>query len=90
MRFVCLLLTVAAGFVLYRLRVWSRLSYGLIQIAGGIGLLFFLFVPQVFWLPAAGGSAWGASLSFVVTLFAGLYVLVQGLDDFVSALREPW
>jgi len=51
-------------------------------------LLFLFFFPQEFVL-GVGRTAWGAFLGHVLNLLAGLYAMVQGLENVVTALREP-
>lgn len=90
MRFVYLLLCFMGGVCLYWLRKRSRLSYGLLQLAVAVLLLvLWCFPVGIGFIMVGGEGVVGDLLSNAVTLFAGLYAMVQGLENVIGALREP-
>ena len=89
MTVIWFLLSIVGGFALYWVRNHSRLSYGAIQIAAAVLLLYLFFFPKVFSIGVGGEGFWGDFLTNAVTWFAGLYAMVQGLENVVTALREP-
>jgi hypothetical protein len=90
MRFVYFLLCIVGGVCLYWLQKHSRLSYGLLQLAVAVLLLVLWCFPiGIGFLMVGGEGVIGDLLSNAVTLFAGLYAMVQGLGNVIGAVREP-
>jgi hypothetical protein len=82
------------GFCLYWLRCRHRVVYGTAEIGVALLLIYAFFFPERpgvllmhEWVGNLG-PFWGGLLSRSVTLFAGLYALVRGLDN-IDAI-EKW
>ena len=83
-------LCLIGGVFLYWLRNHSRLTYGLLQLAVAVLLLVAVcFNVGVGYIMVGGEGFLGDVVSNGVALFAGLYAMVQGLENVVTALREP-
>jgi uncharacterized membrane protein YgaE (UPF0421/DUF939 family) len=79
---------IAFGF--YRLRGQHPFCYGCIDIAVGLIVLFFTFVPlshYAVWTPQSLAERGMAKLLGVA---AGIYIIVRGLDNMERRLPRSW
>jgi hypothetical protein len=92
MGYLYLTLAVIAAVFFYWLRARYRILYGLSEIAVSILILVLIFIPPTkdSALLISSGSPWFPTLTNAVSLFAGIYAFVRGLDNIVSTLRNPF
>ena len=79
---------VAVGF--YRIRCWSRLLYGAMEVVAGIGVIILgEFPPKAI---TAAASTWtlGSRAAHMLALMGGVYIVVRGLDNIDQGLPERW
>jgi hypothetical protein len=79
------LLAICGGIVLYALRCWRPIIYGLIEIIAGIFIIYSSIAPakQSVATVCNGKVLWGLGCylqSFLIVL-AGVYILVRGMDN---------
>lgn len=79
---------VAIGF--YRLRCATRFGYGLIEIIAGIGAIILGEFPPYSALIADNVWQLGSRASHMLTLIAGVYIVVRGMDNIAQDLPERW
>jgi hypothetical protein len=75
---------VAVAAVFYRVRCWSRLLCGAMEVAAGIGVIIIgEFPPNAI----ASASSWtlGSRAAHVLALMGGVYIVVRGLQYRSSA-----
>jgi hypothetical protein len=86
--------TIAFGVFLYWLRSSWQFLYGCVEIVVALAIIFLTFYPQTNYLQLEEFSWSGHLLSHSVGMFAGIYVLVRGLDNTEKGLsarsRENW
>lgn len=78
---VKILLTVALGLFLYGLRYRRPLLFGLLEVAVALALIFLTFYPVQSVLLTDNPPLWGPAFSEFVGALAGIYVMVDGLDN---------
>jgi hypothetical protein len=81
-------LVVAVAF--YRVRRWSRLLFGAIELAAGIGVIVIgEFPPNAI---AGTVDSWtlGSRAAHMLALMGGVYIVVRGLDNIEQGLPERW
>src|SRR3954453_12235985 len=78
---------VAVGF--YRVRRWSRLLYGAIEVAAGTGVIIIgEFPPNAI----VSASSWtlGSRAAHVLAVMGGVYIVVRGIDNIDQGLPGRW
>jgi hypothetical protein len=78
-------LTLAFGFLFYRLRSRHAFWFGLIEVILAIGLTFLTFVPTQSVLLIEESPLWGSTLSELIGALAAIYVMADGLGNIGSA-----
>ena len=72
----------------YRLRRRNRLVYGVLELIIAIGFFYFLLVGMAF---ADKPMTLELLFSRMLTMFAGIYFMVRGLDSIGEGLKKsPW
>jgi hypothetical protein len=90
MEIVVTVFWVVVAVAFYRVRCWSRLLFGAIEIAAGIGVIVIgEFPPNAI---AAAADAWtlGSRAAHMLALMGGVYIVVRGLDNIDQGLPERW
>jgi hypothetical protein len=90
MAVIYLILLILLAAMLYWLRRNYRLAYAFIEIAAGIGTLIVSIYPPYILIAACEISAIGARFSSSLTIMAGLYIIVRGMDNLDQALPAKW
>jgi hypothetical protein len=82
---------VVASLILYPMRFWWPLLYGLIEVCMGLGIAYFTFNPTQNVLLLSNQPPWWQSLlSQNVVMLGAIYVMVQGFDDIHKGLPSRW
>ena len=79
---------VAIGF--YRIRCSKRFVYGLIEIIAGVVTIVLGEFPPYSILTDDGSSVLGTRAAHILTLMAGVYIVVRGLDNMAQDLPHRW
>jgi len=79
---------VAIGF--YRIRCASRLLYGAIEIVAGMATIVLGEFPPYAVLTSDTTWALGSRAAHMLTLMAGVYIVVRGLDNISQDLPLRW
>jgi hypothetical protein len=80
--------TVLVGVGFYWLRERRRLLYGGFEILAALLLIYSAFFPHgPNALLVTGPTLWDTLLTRTVNIFAGVYALVRGLDNIITARR---
>jgi hypothetical protein len=79
---------VAIGF--YRIRCASRPLYGAIEIVAGLATIVLGEFPP--YAVLASDTTWslGSRAAHILTLMAGVYIVVRGLDNIAQDLPARW
>jgi hypothetical protein len=81
---------VVVAVAFYRVRCWSRLLFGAIEVVAGTGVIIIgEFPPNAI---AAAANTWtlGSRAAHVLALMGGVYLVVRGLDNIDYGLLERW
>jgi hypothetical protein len=79
---------VAIGF--YRVRCARRFVYGVIEIVAGVGTIVLGEFPPYAILAANDAWALGSRAAHMLTLMAGVYIVVRGMDNMAQDLPRRW
>jgi hypothetical protein len=86
-----IVLTLAMGIFLYRLRCTHRFLYGIIEIVASLLVMYVTWVPQrSFQLLNQGTSLLGNYIITGIGVLTGVYILVRGLDNIDTDLPVGW
>jgi hypothetical protein len=80
---------VVVAVAFYRVRCRSRLLYGALEVAAGIGVIIIgEFPPNAI----AAATTWtlGSRAAHMLALMGGVYIVVRGLDNIEQALPGRW
>jgi hypothetical protein len=72
---------VAASLFLYRLRGIHPFWYGFIEIAVGLIVLIFTFVPTTHYLASDSQTFFERGVTKLIGVMAGVYIIIRGLDN---------
>jgi hypothetical protein len=81
---------VVVAVAFYRIRCWSRLLYGAMEVVSGIGVIIQgEFPPNAI---TAAASTWmlGSRAAHILALIGGVYIVVRGMDNIDQGLPERW
>jgi hypothetical protein len=83
---VAVLFTIVVGLLLYAIRSWKPLYYGMLEVIASLFTVYFGVVPAK--QPGVatvcnGGVLWGLGCDFQSSLIilAGIYIFVRGMDN---------
>jgi hypothetical protein len=81
---------IAAGFFFWP-RSNHRILYGLSEVVVGLSIiaLRFLVTQPTFIILDGPDPIWFSRLTAMISLFAGIYAIVRGLENIVTTLRNP-
>jgi len=74
----------------YRIRCWSRLLYGAMEVIAGIGVIILGEFPPNAITTAASTWSLGSRAAHMLALMGGVYIVVRGLDNVGQGLPERW
>jgi hypothetical protein len=81
---------VVVAVAFYRIRCWSRLLFGAMEVAAGIGVIVIGEFPPNAVVTAANTWTLGSRAAHILALMGGVYIVVRGLDNIDQALPERW
>ena len=81
---------VVVAVAFYRIRCWSRLLFGAIEIVAGIGVIIIGEFPPNAVATAANVWTLGSRAAHMLALLGGVYIVVRGLDNIDQGLPERW
>jgi hypothetical protein len=81
---------VAASLFLYRLRGIHPFWYGFIEIAVGLIVLIFTFVPTTHYLASDSQTFFEWGVTKLIGVMAGVYIIIRGLDNMDRDLPASW
>jgi hypothetical protein len=88
--FISVACCIGLGLFFYRLRGTRPATYGCVEVAVGVLVLIFTFIPtsHALWVQAPTSVESGATKA--IGVMAGIYIIVRGLDNIDRGLPRGW